>query len=185
MGRRSPMLIRGVVPVPDDAFIRIVAPSEQLRLNAETEKAHAEARALRARPRPDPRVEPRTLAESLRAKYAGADGPPRTVQGRTVPPARPVGRRVEVTAAPAGASGVAPQVVDGRKHRPNEQESEQLNAFRRSGRPIEICLRGGERVVGTLLRFDQYSLIVELEGVPAIVFKHAVDLVRLARVEPA
>lgn len=84
------------------------------------------------------------------------------------------GPRVAVGVRPALGATAAPPV--GRTH----YEDVLLNEWRHTGLSVEVRLMAGGAVVGRLLNFDTYGLILDtLEG-PTIVFKHAVVSVRQA-----
>ncbi len=59
-------------------------------------------------------------------------------------------------------------------------EDDRLNAMRKSGRPVEAVCFDDLRVVGRLAAFDQYALILEVDGQETVVFKHGVIMVRYA-----
>ncbi len=53
-----------------------------------------------------------------------------------------------------------------------------LNTFRLGAAPVEVLCLGGRVVLGTLVNFDTYSLILQTADGPTLVFKHAVVTVR-------
>jgi sRNA-binding regulator protein Hfq len=59
-------------------------------------------------------------------------------------------------------------------------EDERLNEMRRSGRPVEAVCFEGLRITGRLVAFDQYALILEVDGGEAVLFKHGVIMLRYA-----
>jgi len=59
-------------------------------------------------------------------------------------------------------------------------EDERLNEMRRSGRLIEAVCFDDLRLAGRLVAFDQYALILEIDGGESVVFKHGVIMLRYA-----
>jgi RNA chaperone Hfq len=50
-----------------------------------------------------------------------------------------------------------------------------LSAARRSGAVMEFVLNSGRTVVGRLVSFDQFSLLVESQGRTKLLYKHGIE----------
>lgn len=49
-----------------------------------------------------------------------------------------------------------------------------LNYARRDRLPVTICLLDGRQVEGCIKNFDRYAVIVEVQAVDHLIFKHAI-----------
>lgn len=105
----------------------------------------------------------------------GPRSTPRSVSGH-VRPARNA-PSVSSRPAPHGAVPPPPAPTERRDMRSAYQD-DWLNAARKAKTPLELIFTNGSALSGHLVNFDTYALLMEHEGGTALVFKHAVMLVR-------
>ncbi len=119
--------------------------------------------------------QPRSPAGAAAADVVRQGGPAKVpAAGRPAPEgcARPGGAAAQDITRPHGA---APVPAGGGRA---PYQDALLNAFRLAAAPVEVLCLGGRVVLGALVNFDTYSLILQTADGPTLVFKHAVATVR-------
>ncbi|WP_024015108.1 RNA chaperone Hfq [Aquifex aeolicus] len=56
-------------------------------------------------------------------------------------------------------------------------QDELLNRFKQQGTTITVFLTRGNRIVGKVLDHDRYTILLEVEGQPHLIYKHAVSTI--------
>ena len=56
-------------------------------------------------------------------------------------------------------------------------QDEILNRYKEKGSTITIFLTRGNRIVGKLLDHDKYTILLEVDGQPQLIYKHAISTI--------
>ena len=56
-------------------------------------------------------------------------------------------------------------------------QDELLNRYKEKGSTITIFLTRGNRIVGKLLDHDKYTILLEVDGQPQLIYKHAISTI--------
>ncbi len=56
-------------------------------------------------------------------------------------------------------------------------QDELLNRFKEKGSTITVFLTRGNRIVGKLLNHDKYTILLEVDGQPQLIYKHAISTI--------
>lgn len=56
-------------------------------------------------------------------------------------------------------------------------QDELLNRYKEKGATITVFLTRGNRIVGKLLDHDKYTILLEVDGQPHLIYKHAVSTI--------
>jgi len=56
-------------------------------------------------------------------------------------------------------------------------QDEFLNKFKEKGTNVTIFLTRGNRIVGKILNHDSYTILLEIEGHPYLIYKHAISTI--------
>jgi len=56
-------------------------------------------------------------------------------------------------------------------------QDELLNKFKQQGTTVTVFLTRGNRIVGKVLNHDKYTILLEVEGQPYLIYKHAVSTI--------
>ncbi|HID65570.1 MAG TPA: RNA chaperone Hfq [Aquificaceae bacterium] len=56
-------------------------------------------------------------------------------------------------------------------------QDELLNRFKEKGSTVTIFLTRGNRIVGKVLNHDRYTILLEVEGHPYLIYKHAISTI--------
>ncbi|GAB6065659.1 RNA chaperone Hfq [Aquifex pyrophilus] len=56
-------------------------------------------------------------------------------------------------------------------------QDEMLNRFKEKGSTITVFLTRGNRIVGKVLNHDRYTILLEVEGHPYLIYKHAISTI--------
>jgi len=56
-------------------------------------------------------------------------------------------------------------------------QDELLNRYKEKGATITVFLTRGNRIVGKLLDHDRYTILLEVDGQPHLIYKHAVSTI--------
>ncbi len=56
-------------------------------------------------------------------------------------------------------------------------QDEILNRYKERGSVITVFLTRGNRIVGKLLDHDRYTILLEVEGQPQLIYKHAISTI--------
>ncbi len=61
--------------------------------------------------------------------------------------------------------------------RNNNIQDEFIDELKRKGATVTIFLTRGNRISGKILNHDKYTIIVEVEGEPNLIYKHAISTI--------
>jgi len=56
-------------------------------------------------------------------------------------------------------------------------QDELLNKFKQQGTTVTVFLTRGNRIVGKVLDHDRYTILLEVDGQPHLIYKHAVSTI--------
>ena len=56
-------------------------------------------------------------------------------------------------------------------------QDELLNRYKEKGSTITVFLTRGNRIVGKLLNHDRYTILLEVDGQPQLIYKHAISTI--------
>ncbi len=56
-------------------------------------------------------------------------------------------------------------------------QDELLNRYKEKGSIITIFLTRGNRIVGKLLDHDKYTILLDVDGQPQLIYKHAISTI--------
>lgn len=56
-------------------------------------------------------------------------------------------------------------------------QDELLNRYKEKGSTITVFLTRGNRIVGKLLDHDRYTILLEVDGQPQLIYKHAISTI--------
>ena len=56
-------------------------------------------------------------------------------------------------------------------------QDEILNRYKEKGSTITIFLTRGNRIIGKLLDHDKYTILLEVDGQPQLIYKHAISTI--------
>ncbi|WP_461832263.1 RNA chaperone Hfq [Aquifex sp.] len=56
-------------------------------------------------------------------------------------------------------------------------QDEMLNKFKEKGSTITVFLTRGNRIVGKVLNHDRYTILLEVDGHPYLIYKHAISTI--------
>jgi len=56
-------------------------------------------------------------------------------------------------------------------------QDELLNRYKEKGATITVFLTRGNRIVGKLLDHDRYTILLDVDGQPHLIYKHAVSTI--------
>jgi host factor-I protein len=59
----------------------------------------------------------------------------------------------------------------------NSIQDEVIEEFKRKGATITIFLTRGNRITGRVLDHDKYTILLEVEGQPNLIYKHAISTI--------
>jgi len=59
----------------------------------------------------------------------------------------------------------------------NSIQDEVIEEFKRKGVTITIFLTRGNRITGRILDHDKYTILLEVEGQPNLIYKHAISTI--------
>ena len=61
--------------------------------------------------------------------------------------------------------------------RNNNIQDEFIEEFKRKGATITIFLTRGNRITGKILDHDKYTILLEVDGEPNLIYKHAISTI--------
>jgi len=61
--------------------------------------------------------------------------------------------------------------------RNNNIQDELIEEFKRKGATITLFLTRGNRITGKVLDHDKYTILLEVEGQPNLIYKHAISTI--------
>jgi len=61
--------------------------------------------------------------------------------------------------------------------RNNNIQDELIEEFKRKGATITVFLTRGNRITGKVLDHDKYTILLEVEGQPNLIYKHAISTI--------
>lgn len=56
-------------------------------------------------------------------------------------------------------------------------QDELLDSFKAKGAVVTVYLTRGNRITGKILNHDRYTILVDVEGQPNLIYKHAVSTI--------
>ncbi|MFN7064917.1 MAG: RNA chaperone Hfq [Aquificaceae bacterium] len=56
-------------------------------------------------------------------------------------------------------------------------QDEYIEELKRKGATVTVFLTRGTRIVGKVLDHDRYTLLLEVEGEPNLIYKHAISTI--------
>ncbi len=56
-------------------------------------------------------------------------------------------------------------------------QDEFIEEFKRKGATITLFLTRGNRITGKVLDHDKYTILLEVEGQPSLIYKHAISTI--------
>jgi len=56
-------------------------------------------------------------------------------------------------------------------------QDELLDSFKAKGSVVTVYLTRGNRITGKILNHDRYTILVDVEGQPNLIYKHAVSTI--------
>ncbi len=56
-------------------------------------------------------------------------------------------------------------------------QDEMLERFKEKGSTITVFLTRGNRIVGKVLEHDKYTILLEVDGQPQLIYKHAISTI--------
>ncbi|SNZ14679.1 RNA chaperone Hfq [Hydrogenobacter hydrogenophilus] len=59
----------------------------------------------------------------------------------------------------------------------NSIQDELIEEFKRKGATITVFLTRGNRITGRVLDHDKYTILLEVEGQPNLIYKHAISTI--------
>lgn len=59
----------------------------------------------------------------------------------------------------------------------NNIQDELIEEFKRKGATITVFLTRGNRITGKVLEHDKYTILLEVEGQPNLIYKHAISTI--------
>ncbi len=59
----------------------------------------------------------------------------------------------------------------------NNIQDELIEEFKRKGTTVTIFLTRGNRITGRILNHDKYTILLEVDGQPNLIYKHAISTI--------
>lgn len=61
--------------------------------------------------------------------------------------------------------------------KPSSVQDEVIEELKRKGANVTIFLTRGNRITGKILDHDKYTILLEVEGQPNLIYKHAISTI--------
>ncbi|ADO44821.1 MAG: RNA chaperone Hfq [Hydrogenobacter thermophilus] len=59
----------------------------------------------------------------------------------------------------------------------NNIQDELIEEFKRKGATVTVFLTRGNRITGKVLEHDKYTILLEVDGQPNLIYKHAISTI--------
>ncbi|NPB07855.1 MAG: RNA chaperone Hfq [Aquificae bacterium] len=63
------------------------------------------------------------------------------------------------------------------EERQTSVQDELLNRYKEKGSQVTVFLTRGNRIVGKILDHDRYTILLDVDGQPQLIYKHAISTI--------